>query len=195
MPRISAKNITQHREQQVARLLEAAKHILITDGPLAVNPGSVAKLAGISRPAVYQYFENGTAMIERAVIEDFEKSIAALDAALAGSSDPRTRAHAYVENVIRQASEGMHLSATALANFPMPAAFTERIGQLHVHQVEPFKTALIELGVQNPVDLALMGGLVETGVRLAEAGLAPAQVAAAICRQIDAALNSIANLR
>jgi len=192
MPRIKANNIVEHRELQELRLLAAAKQILVTDGPQAVTPGAVAKVAGISRPAVYQYFQNGVAMIEHVVLDDFEDSLDAIEAAISAGTDARSRAHAYVESVINQASQGMHLTATALANFPMPDSFKTQIDNLHLKQIQPFVGALRELGVSNRIQMALLGGLVETGVRLAEAGTPASQVIDGVCEQLDAVLAKIA---
>jgi AcrR family transcriptional regulator len=188
MPRIKAESVAAHRENQERRLLDAAKHVLLTDGPQAVTPGAVAKHAGISRPAVYQYFDNGVAMIERVVLDDFHKTLTQIQGSVAGQTEARSKAHAYVLCVINQASQGMHLSATALSNFPMPADFKTQIDALHRRQIEPLVAALGELGISGRIELALIGGLVETGVRLVEAGASPEPVIAAVCRQIDAAL-------
>lgn len=188
MPKIKAKSILEHRENQHFHLLEVAKQLLVTDGPKAVTPGSVAKLAGISRPAVYQYFENGTALIEYVVLDDFEDSLDLIDKAVAGATSPRDQAHAYVESVINQAAQGMHLSASALTGWPMPEDFKRKINALHRKQIEPFVAAMRELGVTEHVELALLGGIVETGVKLAETGIPAPKVIESVCDQIDAAL-------
>ena len=188
MPRITADTIAEHRENQRARLLQVARQILITDGPTAVTPGAVAKVAGISRPAVYQYFENGTALIEHVVLDDFEESLDAIEAAIVAASDPKVRAHAYVENVIRQAASGMHLTATALSGYSMPESFNKEIAELHKKQIGPFVSALREMGVTSHIEFALLGGIVETGVKLAEAHVPVDAIIDGICRQLDAAL-------
>jgi AcrR family transcriptional regulator len=188
MPRIKADTIAEHRENQRARLLEAARHILITDGAVAVTPGAVAQAAGISRPAVYQYFENGTALIEHVVLDDFEDSLEAIEAAVDAAADPHTRALAYVENVIRQAASGMHLTATALSGYTMPDTFNREIAELHKKQIGPFVGALRELGVTDHIEFALLGGIVETGVKLAESNVPVEPIIDGICRQLDAAL-------
>ena len=188
MPKIQASSIYEHRENQRTRLLAVAKQILVTDGPKAVTPGSVSKVAGISRPAVYQYFENGTALIEHVVLDDFEESLELIETAVSGASEPRTRAHAYVVSVISQAAQGMHLTATALTGWPMPDAFKREVNSLHRKQVEPFAAAMAELGVTSHIELALLGGIVETGVRLAESGIPAQAVIENVCAQIDAAL-------
>jgi len=188
MPKIKANTIVEHRENQHFHLLEAAKQILVTDGPKAVTPGAVAKLAGMSRPAVYQYFENGTALIEQVMLDDFEDSLDLIDAAVAGAETPKDRAHAYVESVIIQASQGMHLSATALTGWPMPDDFKRQMNALHRKQVEPFAAAMRELGITEHIELALLGGIVETGVKLAESGIPAGVVIENVCGQIDAAL-------
>lgn len=189
MPKIKADTIVEHRENQRTHLLQVARDILITDGPRAVNPGSIAKAAGMSRPAVYQYFENGTALIEYVVLDDFEESLELIEAAVDAASDAKTRAHAYVTNVISQAASGMHRTATALTGFPMPEAFNREISELHKKQIEPFVKALRELGVTNHIQFALLGGIVETGVKLAEAGVPTQSIIDGICIQIDALLS------
>jgi len=193
LPKIQAETIAEHRENQRTRLLDVARQILITDGPQSVTPGAVAKAVGMSRPAVYQYFENGNALIEHVVLDDFEASLEVIESALIDATDARTRAHAYVTNVINQAATGMHRTASALAGHPMPEAFNVEIAQLHKKQIEPFVKALRELGVTNHIQFALLGGLVETGVKLAESGASPEAVIDGVCGQIDAALGQNRN--
>lgn len=188
MPKIQADTIAEHRENQRARLLQVARDILITDGPQAVTPGAIAKAAGMSRPAVYQYFENGAALIEYVVLDDFEESLENIEAAVDNATDAKTRAHAYVTNVINQAASGMHRTATALTGFPMPEAFNQEIAALHKKQIEPFVRALRELGVTDHIQFALLGGVVETGVKLAESGVPTQAIIDGICSQIDAVL-------
>ncbi|MEN9715231.1 MAG: hypothetical protein RJA35_698 [Actinomycetota bacterium] len=188
MPKIQADTVFEHRENQRARLLKIAKHLLVTDGPKAVTPGSIAKLAGISRPAVYQYFENGNALMEQVVLDDFQESMTEIASALAQSATAREKVTAYLTNVINQAASGMHLTATALTGWPMPVAFKTQIESLHRKQIEPFIDAMRELGVVDHIELALIGGLVETAVRLAESGMAAQPVIETLCMQVDAIL-------
>src|SRR5690606_26739116 len=120
MPRISAPTVAEHRAQQREALIEAATELLVTGGVAAVTPAAVGAAAGLSRPAVYQYFASGPAILG-AVIEDaFPRANAALLSVLDPEASPTERIDTYLREALRLAEDGIHRPVTALTGAQLP---------------------------------------------------------------------------
>jgi AcrR family transcriptional regulator len=171
MPKISAPTVAEHRARQRTALLRAATDILVTDGIGAVTPAAVGAAAGLARPSVYQYFPSGAAIIA-AIIEDvFPRANQILADAIATASTPSERLDTYIRETLRLAAEGYHRPASALAGATLPPECVTRLIVLHHEQAAPFQQALSELGVPGLLLTApLLGGIIEAGMRLVEAG-------------------------
>lgn len=171
MPRIDAPTLVEHRRRQRAALLSAATDLLVTKGAGAVTPAAVGAAAGLARSSVYQYFGSGAAIVA-AIIEDaFPRANEAMATALAGIADPLEIMEAYVRETIRQAAEGAHRPAAALRAAELPSECLARLEELHHEQVAPFRSALLELDVPDPmVTGQLLGGVVEAAMSAVEAG-------------------------
>ncbi|TQL47475.1 TetR family transcriptional regulator [Homoserinimonas aerilata] len=177
MPRISAPTVAEHRRHQREALLAAATELLVEGGVSAVTPGAVGAAAGLSRPAVYQYFASGPAILG-AIIEDaFPKANAALLEVLDSDAPPAERIDTYLRETLRLAADGAHRAAAALSGAQLPEEFRGRLRELHREQAAPLMSALRELAAENPsaignVDLTamLLGGVVEAAMRALEHG-------------------------
>jgi AcrR family transcriptional regulator len=56
-----------------ARILEAARHVLVEEGVEALSMRAVARRVGVSAPAIYHYFENKRELVDRLVDRSFRK--------------------------------------------------------------------------------------------------------------------------
>lgn len=171
MPRISAPTVAEHRRRQREALLNAATDLLVQGGVSAVTPAAVGAAAGLARPSVYQYFDSAAGILA-AVIEDaFPRSNAQLAVALDGITDPLEVVDCYVRETLRQAAEGAHRSAAALASAQLPDACRDRLDELHREQMAPLMRALQQQGVSEPTIIArLLGGLLQSAMRAVESG-------------------------
>jgi AcrR family transcriptional regulator len=171
MPKISAPTVAEHRARQRTALLRAATDILVNDGIGAVTPAAVGAAAGLARPSVYQYFSSGSAIIA-AIIEDvFPRANQILADSIASASTPSERLDTYIRETLRLAAEGYHRPASALAGATLPPECVTRLTDLHREQAAPFRQALSELGVPDPpLTAPLLGGIIEAGMKLVEAG-------------------------
>lgn len=71
---------TTHREHQAA-ILDAARDLMATGGLEALSMRAVAERVGVSATALYHYFENKQALVDRVVRSAFERFGASLEAA------------------------------------------------------------------------------------------------------------------
>ena len=177
MPKISAPTVAEHRSRQRTALLRAATDILVAEGIAAVTPAAVGAAAGLARPSVYQYFPSGAAIIA-AIIEDaFPRANQILAESLAAAGTPSERLDTYIRETLRLAAQGYHRPASALAGATLPPECVARLTDLHREQAAPFIEVLTELGVTDlPVTGPLLGGIIEVGMTMVEAGQSLAAV-------------------
>lgn len=66
-----ARSMLQVRRRADNRqeILDAAREILLSEGPAAFTLGAVAAKVGVSTPALYHYFDNKTALIQALVLD------------------------------------------------------------------------------------------------------------------------------
>ena len=104
MPRIAAATVREHREQMVARLLEAAEQILREGRTLTV--GGVASQVGIARNSVYRYVESVDDLQAMVLNQYLPRWAEAVVQAMAADADPRAQVLAYVRANLEQAAPG-----------------------------------------------------------------------------------------
>lgn len=173
MPKINASTVAEHRARRREVLIEAAIHILVNEGAAAVTPAAVGARAGLARSSVYQYFGSSAALLATITEEAFRRSTDALNRAMAAADGPAERVEAFFRESLRLGAEGAHRPAAALMNAGLPPACEERLMELHLEQVEPFRAAVRQLGVPEPALTAdLMAGMLHTALAAVEGGAA-----------------------
>lgn len=84
MPKISARNLEEHRAETVERLIDAWSELVLSRGYASVSLTDVAAQAGLARTAIYNYFPDREALLfawtEREVgraIDNLQKGVEA----------------------------------------------------------------------------------------------------------------------
>ncbi|MFI8093722.1 TetR/AcrR family transcriptional regulator [Streptomyces sp. NPDC086080] len=171
MPKINAPTVAEHRAQQRAALVGAAIDLLVNEGAAAVTPTAVGARAGLARSSVYQYFDSSAALLATVMEEAFRRSNQALADAMATASGPVERVEAFFRESLRLGAEGAHRPAAALMSAGLPPAALERLMELHLEQVEPFRAAVREIGAPDPSLTAdLIAGMLHTALNAVEHG-------------------------
>lgn len=89
-----------------ARIVEAARDLLAQGGMDALSMRAVAARVGISATAIYHYFENKQALVDRVVLSGFRRFEDYLQSAIEGlPEDSRERLHALGLAYLRFAAE------------------------------------------------------------------------------------------
>ncbi|MGY1454309.1 TetR/AcrR family transcriptional regulator [Streptomyces sp. SS8] len=171
MPKINASTVAEHRAHQREALVGAAIDILVSEGAAAVTPAAVGARAGLARSSVYQYFDSSAALLATVTEEAFRRSNEALAGAMAAASGPVERVEAFFRESLRLGAEGAHRPAAALMGAGLPPACQERLMELHLEQVEPFRAAVREIGAPDPELTAdLIAGMLHTALAAVERG-------------------------
>ena len=98
MPKISAPTVAEHREQQHAQVLQAARELMERDGQLP-SLGAVAKHCGLARTSLYQYARSRSDLVAQLLVASFEEWASAVGEAMdAAGDDPEARLLAYVHS-------------------------------------------------------------------------------------------------
>lgn len=171
MPKIQASTVAEHRARQGEALIGAAIDILINEGAAAVTPAAVGARAGLARSSVYQYFDSSAALLATITEEAFQRSNEALTHAMATANGPAERVEAFFRESLRLGAESAHRPAAALMNAGLPPACQERLRELHLEQVEPFRAAVREIGAPDPALTAdLIAGMLHTALAAVDSG-------------------------
>ena len=167
MPRISAATVADHRANQHAALLEAARTVLTEEGVHALTPAAVGAKVGLARSSVYRYFGSTADILAQLVEDTFPRWLARLQDALStpGSLDDRIRAYGAV--VLSFVGNPDYAFLPALQSLGLPGECQTRVEELHESLIDPLRSALEESGYEHASLRAhLAWGVLGAGSRL-----------------------------
>lgn len=171
MPRIDAPTVAEHRDQRRAALLAAGHDLVLSGGPSAVTMTAVAARAGLSRPAVYEYFSSTQDLLAAVLGERMEVWTSEVDQALAGQTSAEAKVRTYVRVSLELISDGSHGLLVLLSTESLPVHVRKALTDLHATLAAPLGSALSDLGVTD-IDLGTryVQGVVEAAARRIEPG-------------------------
>ncbi len=169
MPRITAATVAEHREQRRDALLDAATAVLRERGDVTV--GAVAKRAGISRTAVYEYYNSAADLIADVLVDELTMWIDHLEAAVDGIDDPRERLSTWIRTALAYVADGRHSLVRAAGRSDLPPVRRAQVQSLHQRLAGSVHGALRELGSADPDRLAsYIWSVTEAATRHIESG-------------------------
>lgn len=180
MPRIAAATVAEHREQRRDALLEAAAASLRESG--TVTMAAVAKRAGLSRSAVYEYYSSAADLIADVVVDEMTLWIDHLADAVGSIEDPRERLEAWMRAALAYVADGRHALVRAAGDASLPPVRRAQVQSLHRELASPVHSALRELGIADADRItSYIWGIVESATRRIESGRPS-------CDEVDAAI-------
>ncbi|XVQ84060.1 TetR/AcrR family transcriptional regulator [Microbispora siamensis] len=170
MPRISAATVADHRANQHAALLEAAREILAAEGVHALTPAAVGARIGLARSSVYRYFASTADILAQLVEDAFPRWSARLRAAIAPAAGPDgslpARIRAYGRAALDFVGSPDYALVPALQAIGLPGECRVRVDELHGELFAPLADALREAGADHPALRAeLAWGVLRAGAR------------------------------
>lgn len=166
MPRIKAASIAEHRDAQRRAVLDAARRLLITEGPEALGFGKIAKASGLARPTVYEYFRTKGDLVLALIDDELPAWRRELEAAITRAPAPELVIDAFVRAQLRLVADGRHELPFALAHVVTDDAAAKRIAEVHSAIFGMLAPALRAMGVAD-TDEAYCLELVATAVMAA----------------------------
>ncbi|MEU7692591.1 TetR/AcrR family transcriptional regulator [Microbispora hainanensis] len=169
MPRISAATVADHRANQHAALLEAAREILVSEGVHALTPAAVGARIGLARSSVYRYFSSTADILAQLVEDAFPRWSARLRAAIAPTGPDASlpaRIRAYGRAALDFVGSPDYALIPALQAIGLPGECRVRVDELHGELIAPLADALREAGTDHPALRAeLAWGVLRAGAR------------------------------
>ncbi|MEU9856585.1 helix-turn-helix domain-containing protein [Streptomyces sp. NPDC047974] len=196
MPKIHAATVADHRSQQRAALLDAAREVLAEGDASKVTFAEVARRTGLARNSVYKYFPDRHHLLTEVVREAAPRWTERIRAALAAAGDaPEARVAAHVTVQLEMVRDGEHRVARATAGAEDAAALRAGADAAHRALLDPLVEALAELGDDAPLMTArLLQGFVNAATTALEAGADYTAVTDRTVRLAVAALRGLAPL-
>ncbi|MEU8761501.1 TetR family transcriptional regulator [Streptomyces sp. NPDC048659] len=193
MPKIHAATVADHRTQQRAALLDAARELLAEGDASRVTFAEVARRTGLARNSVYKYFPDRQHLLTEVVREAAPRWTERIRTALAAAGDaPRDRVAAYVTAQLEMVRDGEHRVARASADARDTAALRAGAEEAHRALLAPLVEALAELGDDAPLLTArLLQGFVNAATTALEGGADYTAVTARAVRLAVAALDGV----
>ncbi|MGW1162933.1 TetR/AcrR family transcriptional regulator [Streptomyces sp. NPDC002519] len=172
MPKIHAASVADHRAQQRAALLDAARELLAEGDASKVTFAAVARRTGLARNSVYKYFTDRRELLTEVARQAAPRWIERIHTSLAAAGhSPEERVAAYVTAQLEMVRDGEHRIARARADAQDTAALREGADAAHRALLAPLVEALADLGDDAPLRTArLLQGLVNAATTALEAG-------------------------
>ena len=174
MPKISAPTVVEHREQRRTALLQAAAHLILTEGTFTV--AEVAHEVGLSRSAVYEYYSSASDLIADVLVDELADWSTALTEATQDLIDPGERIEAWIQAVLRYVADGRHALVRSAGAIELPPTRKAQVQAQHRELVAPLHAAVEELGIEDAVTVSsLIWGSVDSAITRIEAGMTTAE--------------------
>jgi AcrR family transcriptional regulator len=95
--RVASRGQRLPRRERRAQLLDAAREVFVASGYHAAAMDDIAEAAGVSKPVLYQHFPGKLELYLALLDSSSDALIAAVEAALAGTTDNKLRVQATVQ--------------------------------------------------------------------------------------------------
>lgn len=145
MPRISAPTIAQHREARREALLCAAAELMQQGTTFTV--AQVAAQVGLSRSAVYEYYNSAADLIADVLVDEMAMWIDEITPHVELVEKPIDRLDAWVRGVLMYAADGRHALLRSAGTIELPPARRAQVQSMHRELIAPLAQVLTDLGV------------------------------------------------
>ena len=147
MPKIHAKSLAEQREWRRSQLIEIATQIALTAGAKSLTVSELSKRAGISRTAIYEYFDSTADLVAELVNQELINYANLLSDACAAESSAMDKIEAWVRAGLNYIADGRHILVKTLNATSFPESRSRDIALSHRKMLAPLRDSLMTLGV------------------------------------------------
>jgi AcrR family transcriptional regulator len=147
VPRISADNLQQHREQLQRRVFDAFAELMAERTFDAISMALIAERAEIGRTAIYHHFHDKESVVVAFATLETEQYVEQLRDAMAGSTDPVEQLRTYLRHHL-EAGEQFHMGLGPQL-YGILSPDSRRAIREHVVAVEDVLREILRSGVQS----------------------------------------------
>ena len=108
-PRSPSPRVADKRQRARAEILEAAREVVRRDGVGGLTIDAIARVAGVSKPAVYYYFKNKDAVVRTLGVEDHEAECNAIVQAVEGAPEGPAVVGAFVRSLVHHYADDLEI--------------------------------------------------------------------------------------
>lgn len=149
---VSSATLDSRREL----IVSSAFDVLREEGIEHFTVAGVAKKSGLSRPAVYQYFDSTSHILTELVLNDMSDLVNELERLLAGLDDPLEQVRVWVHYSVSYLASNHHSVIKTIGRDRIPADQLPVVGAMHGFLMTSLTTPLKELGAGNAESVAAM---------------------------------------
>jgi AcrR family transcriptional regulator len=194
VPRIQAPSIAEHVAKQEAAVADAAVRLFLERGYQAVTLADIAAEVGLARSSLYRYVPDKAHLLLGWFRRELPVQAARAAEVLDGPGSPRDRVRAWAVEQLAYARRPEHALVAALGEAApqLDAAARAELAEAHRALLEPLGRVLAEAGLA-PAEAAaavdLLGGLVVAAARHEGAGGDPGAAQARLLAAVEGLLS------
>lgn len=135
------------RDERQDSILQAAHNLISERGVDAVSMQELAKLTGLSRPAIYQYFASRDHVLAELVINEMADLSNAIDDHVAELKDPMERVRVWVHYSLAHLASSEHRAIREISISSLPEESRGMVRAMHGHFMMALINPVTQLGV------------------------------------------------
>ena len=149
VPRIAAPTILENRELRREQLTKAALELALEGGAEAITVTAVAKRAGLSRAAIYEYFASSADLIADLILDEMEFYTARLESAVDTSAEPFIQIEQWIGAALTYIADGRHLLVKSLNAISTPEFRKVEIAMGHKKMMSSIFMPMKQIGFKD----------------------------------------------
>lgn len=170
-PRISAPNIVEQRAMRQEQIIQTALAMAIDGGAKSITMSAVAKAAGISRSAIYDYFSSSSDLISDLILDELNRYRQHLTEAVSHSNNPLEQISIWIEESLSYVIDGRHMLAKSLNSISPPEFRRDEIRTAHIALMSTLKNPLDALGIpMGSPAISLLQSAIDAATKRIESG-------------------------
>lgn len=149
MPKIDTNSIAEQKEWRRRSLIEAAAQLALESSSRVITISAVARRAGVSRTAIYEYFASSSDLIAEIIMSELEEYAKTLDESCNHHFSPEARIEAWVRTSLEYVADGRHMLAKSINAVSLPKSREQEVGLAHQRLVAPLHASLKKIGLRD----------------------------------------------
>jgi AcrR family transcriptional regulator len=141
--------LDNQRANRAATILSATQRLISETGIDSATMPEIAKATGLSRPAIYQYFQSREHILAELVINDLADLSNDLDEHLKGIEEPSEQVRFWLHYSLAYMSSEQHRVISQISLNSLPTESLGMIRAMHGHFMTSLQNPLTELGIED----------------------------------------------
>jgi AcrR family transcriptional regulator len=173
-PKITASTIAEQRAMRQEQIIQTALSMAIEGGAQSITMSAVARAAGISRSALYEYFSSSADLISDLILDELNSYRSRLTSATSRSHIPLEQVSIWIDESLTYVVDGRHMLAKSLNIIAPPEFRREEIRAAHIALMLTLKNPLDALGIpMGSPAISLLQSAIEVATKRIESGKDP----------------------